>query len=255
MKHSTIVKFRYLLSTLSLVMITFMQAHTQVIQDVNRPKVEVILNNGSKLTGKYIALIPEESLSISIFDKDTITIKWQSMKSFAIKESSFNETKVHILRKGSIHDNIKVATHMSMFRNNQVNGVGISLGGLYILNSRFMTGVSVGISNYSQNDGENIFKIGNESRYYILPKAVTPFIYMKTGYGFGITSDKYNISQTEGSMYYNPGLGFSFGHDLAFELILGLNFQRTSFVYGIGESTTMIERRVKRIEVGLGFSF
>lgn len=255
MKYFTAVKTRHILSALCLVMITYTQAYTQVIQELSPPTVEVILKNGSKLIGKYVALIPEQSLSITLYDRDTITFPWQGIKSFKIREDGSNKPKVNIARKGSIHDKLKITGRLSLLGNSQMKGVGASVGGLYILNSRFLSGVSLGISNYSENDGENILKIGNESRFYILPSAITPFIYMKTGYGFASASEKYSISEANGALYFNPGIGFSFGHDLAFELFLGLNFQDTRFVYGIGENTTTIDRNTRRLEIGLGFSF
>jgi len=255
MKYATTIKIRYILGALCVITLICAKANAQVMQENSRPTVEVRLNNGSKLIGKYVALIPEQSLTITLYDKDTITFPWQGMKSFKIKDNVSNRPKAHLARKGAIHDKLKITGRISMFSNNQINGVGASVGGLYILNSRFMSGVSLGISNYSENDGENILKIGNETRFYILPSAISPFIYMKTGYGFATTSERFDISEAKGALYYNPGIGFSFGHDLAFELLLGLNFQSTRFVYGSGENNSTTERKTRRVEIGLGFSF
>lgn len=133
---------------------------------------------------------------------------------------------------------------------------------------QFKNGIAIGIGSGMEELGVVIVPLYGDLRYTPLNSALSPYAWLKTGYGFA-TSDQsttyvdYSLqdSEYEGGFLFSTGAGISMftWKRTAINLGIGYRYQRVSFSQDIywwgGNSVRETVTHYNRLEFHLGFVF
>jgi len=221
-------------------------------------KQTVVLNDGSRISGAIVA-DSSDYLEIKVVVPQIIKIR-KAQVSFI--EPVTYPVKVNQKTKGYfIQLSASILTGKNELGNTTSNSFHLSNG------YQFKNGLGVGIGSGLEEMEITIIPLYADVRYYPLKTRISPYAWLKTGYGFA-ASDKYSGRD----LYYTPADskgGFLFNAVTGIALF---TWQRTAVNIGVGyryqkitisqeqywwggPSTKEIVTHFNRIELQLGLTF
>lgn len=127
----------------------------------------------------------------------------------------------------------------------------------YQFTPRFSAGMGVGFTPY--NNPLALIPVFVDLNYKILKTGITPFAFLRGGYGFSVRMDNsVQMDQHSGGFMLNPGTGIYFRLAGRFGLLLniGFNIDRARFENELFNNRMFREDLTyKRLNFGLGLSF
>lgn len=219
-------------------------------QTSEKSDVKVILKSGTVLVGELISYDPAGDL---VFDLkgNLFTIPSSAVKKIVMKTSSIKQNLNRLATKKVYH-----RTNVGTLSN--VNGSGISLNysALYLHEYWLGIGVGTGIDNYYFSEGRNVYPLFVELKSFLVDKNASPFVSLKTGYGFIVPDKDIGQTNTKGGMIINPTFGYRFGTGgVIFDSYIGFRFQKAEYDTFTGWETSHQNIQWNRVELGFAFSF
>jgi len=218
----------------------------------------VVLNDGSRISGTIVA-DSSAYLEIKVIVPQVIKIR-KTQVSFI--EPVTYPVKVNQKTKGYfIQLSASILTGKDELAYRTSNSFHLSNG------YQFKNGLGVGIGSGLEEMEVTIIPLYADIRYYPLKTRISPYAWLKTGYGFA-TSDKdsgrdfyYVPADTKGGFLFNAGAGIALftWQRTAVNIGIGYRFQKITTSqeqYWWGQpSTKEIVTHFNRIELQLGFTF
>lgn len=192
-------------------------------------KQTVVLDDGSRITG---TIISDSSglLYIKVRKSAVISLNRNRIVS-AGKPERFN-----FFPQDQHGYNIKLSG--GILAGNSSEGKVHSFGFHFSNSYLFRNGIEAGAGAGIENIGVLLVPVYADIRYHPLRSKVSPFIWVKTGYGFPVSEYEgnfgyywYNSGKTKGGFMFNPGIGtalYSWKGN-AITLGAGYRFQRISY--------------------------
>lgn len=209
--------------------------------------VEVILNDGKKISGTLDTYVPNEYVKIRIADQ-IITIDAQQIK------------RVNMGTTGVTRDTFKLRrwynrTHFSTMFNQNGIGFGIKHSIQYAFANWMLIGAGIGIDNYYLSSVNNVFPVYIDMRSNLIQSKNSPFIGLRAGYGFVHNIVRLGQTQAIGGAYVSPIVGYRLGaNKMSVDLFCGLAFQRVSYRF---QNALRSDQKIlfRRTEIGVAVQF
>ncbi len=210
----------------------------------------VVLKSGSKLQGKLISYDPNTEVEIEILGR-LLTLPSSEVKRIVMPTSSRNINISRIQTKKIYH-----RTNVGILSNDNGNGISLNYSALYQHSRWLAVGLGAGIDNYYFQRGRNVYPIFTEIKSYLVDGNSSPYVSLKSGYGFIATNAEENQTNTKGGMIINPTFGYRLGSSGVFmDFYIGFRFQSAEYEVNNGWSKSHQDIQWNRIETGIGISF
>ena len=221
-------------------------------------KQTVVLNDGSRISGTIVT-DSSDYLEIKVIVPQKLKI---SKASVSFIEPVAYPVKVNQKTNGYfIHLSASILTGENELGNTTGKSFHLSNG------YQFKNGLGVGIGSGLEEMEVTIVPLYADIRYYPLKTRISPYAWLKTGYGF-VTSDKelerdiyYTPVESKGGFLFNAGAGISLytWQRTAVTIGVGYRYQKISisqeqYWWG-GASSKETVTHFNRIELQLGFTF
>lgn len=223
-------------------------------------KYNVVLNDGSRISGTIIA-DSAGWLDIKITTPQIIRIGKSQVSSL---ETVAYPVKKNLKTEGYY---IRLSTSILSGKNESGNQGSLSF---HLANGyQFKNGVGIGIGSGMEELGVVIVPLYADINYTPLSSGISPYAWLKTGYGFA-TSDQavtYEFyassgSKSKGGFLFNAGAGISLytWSRTAINIGIGYRYQkvtisRDQYWWGSGTSVRESVTHFNRLELQLGFIF
>ena len=218
----------------------------------------VVINDGSRISGTVVR-DSSDYLEIKVIVPQKLKI---SKARVSFMEPVTYPVKVNQKTNGYfIHLSASILAGENELGNTTSKSIHLSNG------YQFNNGLGVGIGSGLEEMEVTILPLYADIRYYPLKTRISPYAWVKTGYGF-VTSDKdlerdlYNTPlDSKGGLLFNAGAGISLytWQRAAVNIGIGYRYQKISirqeqYWWG-GASTKETVTHFNRIELQLGFTF
>lgn len=231
---------------------------TGLAQEKN--KQSIILNDGSTISGTIVSNT-HDSIRIVITKPETISISKNEIKDI---EGSWNPEQLLSKSKGYF---IYFSPSIFMGKNNKENlyTISFNLSNGYQLSNGLGIGFGVGV----EQMGAPLLPVYTEITYHPWNKQLSPFVYLKSGYGFAFGRKEeqiiyydyapYSASNYKGGFLFNAGIGLANFTWLKSAVTIGVGYryqrvtssEQYSWNGGIIETVT----NFNRVELKFGFLF
>lgn len=233
----------------SFCLLTFGQVNTKELKK-ETSKVMIRLDNGSRLYGELLTYKPGDKIIMRI---NGAKVEFPDAK--IKKIVMFDEQGSRNMGKMKTHK-FYHATSAHAIVNNDVGGLGVSYSLMYLFHHRLGVGLSVGLDNYYAALGRNVYPVLLEAKTYFMDRNSSPFVSLKTGYGFIKQRDNLGQFKVRGGFVFNPKFGYRFGSSgLIFEGALGLRTQSAYYEFFRNDSRHKQDIVWKRIEISGSIMF
>ncbi len=213
-------------------------------------KTKVFLKNGSVLIAEYKSYDPNGDMVIILNGSDFI-VPANEVKKIVMMESS---TKVNINRLAT--KKVYHRTNFASLSNGNGNGISLNYCALYQHSRWLGVGLGVGIDNYYFTQGRNVYPLFAEFRSYLVDRNSSPYVSLKSGYGFIFSDEDLGQTKTRGGVLINPTFGYRFGSSgIMFDAYLGLRFQDAEYEFFDSWRFRQQDIQWNRVEIGFGISF
>ena len=221
-------------------------------------KQTVVLNDGSRISGTIVT-DSSDYLEIKVIVPQILKIR-KAQVSFM--EPVTYPVKVNQKTEGYfIHLSASILTGENELGNTTSNSFHLSNG------YQFKNGLGVGIGSGLEEMEITIIPLYADIRYYPLKTRISPYVLLKTGYGFA-ASDKdlereyyYTPVDSKGGFLFNAVAGISLYTWQRFAVNIGVGYRyqkitisQEQYWWG-GASTKETITHFNRIELQLGFTF
>jgi len=225
--------------------------HTADAQSILKPKqTTVVLKSGTKLVGDLISYDPNTEVVISIIGNE-IAIPSSRVKKIVMPASS-KQVNINRIKTKKIYHR----TNVGILSNANGNGISLNYSALYQHSRWIGIGLGTGIDNYYFQPGRNVYPIFTEIKSFLVDGNSSPYVSLKSGYGFINTNSDENQINTKGGMFINPNFGYRIGSSGVFmDIYIGLRFQNATYDINDGWSVRHQDIRWNRVETGIGISF
>lgn len=188
----------------------------------------VKLKDGSIFEGQLLEYKDGEYIKMNLGQSE-ITIKYESIKTIKHKNLKFSNPYSFKETGFYHHTNLNLMPGY-LSAGNGVLGIGIDHTSGYLFNRWIGAGLNLGLNNYNPGSREVIYSLAAEARGYLLPRKISPYYVVRTGYGYAHKG--VNFLKASGGFFFNPGIGLRFGtSEIAnFMMELGVSFQDAFFV-------------------------
>ncbi|MDD2277904.1 MAG: hypothetical protein PHS05_02455 [Bacteroidales bacterium] len=224
-----------------------------------KPKQLITLNDGSRLSG-IIVSDSLDILEVKILDNQILSIKKGDV--LAIKAFENNDQTLSKNKGYFIH----FTTSVLVGKNDLGNAYNMSF---HLSNGyQLSNGLSLGIGSGIEHLDVHVIPLYAEINYHPINSRISPYTYLKTGYGFALLEDETQnnyyyepITDSKGGFLFNAGVGIAMytWQKAAVTIGIGYRYQKvTTFRrndWWGGSTTTEFETTFQRIELQLGFIF
>lgn len=210
----------------------------------------VVMKSGTRLQGKLLSYDPNTEVILEVLGNE-LKLPSSRVKKIVMPTSSRRVNINRIQTKKIYH-----RTNMGLLSNANGNGISLNYSALYQHNRWLAVGLGAGIDNYYFKRGRNVYPIFTEIKSYLVDGNSSPYVSLKSGYGFIPTNEDENQTNTKGGMIFNPTFGYRLGSSGVFmDFYIGLRFQSAEYESNTGWSKSHQEIQWNRIETGFGVSF
>lgn len=219
-------------------------------EDNTENDVRIEMLSGSKFVGKLVSYDPNGETTVSINGSE---IKFQSDKIKKIVMTTSTETKsLNRLKTKRIYNR----TNFALLSNANGNGISLNHSVLYQHSRWVGIGLGAGIDNYYFAAGRNVYPVFLEFRSFLVDRNSSPYVSLKSGYGFIVSNEDIGQTYTRGGFLINPTFGYRIGSSGVFmDFYIGMKFQDAIYETNSGWSLSRQDIQWKRIELGFGVSF
>jgi hypothetical protein len=210
------------------------------------------LKDGSRLNGKIIKYDGVNSVVFVLAGGDTIQFDQKMIKKISMYTSSFHEEEPFHLKS----PNYYIRAQLSLLFSKENKGASLSISSGAQINHWYSAGLGVGIDNYYLNEGFDIIPVFGEMKFSLFKKNTSPYIGLRSGYGFKSADESVGQTAAKGGWFFNPVFGYRLGASKPFiDLFAGAKFQ--SLTYSVIESSSSSEFDIKfrRYDFGIGITF
>ncbi|MDA9773661.1 hypothetical protein N9B82_01780 [Saprospiraceae bacterium] len=210
----------------------------------------VVLKSGSRIVGTLISYDPNEETVLKI-GENLITLPAESIKKVVMPASKKRVNINRIQTKKVYH-----RTNMGLLSNANGNGITLNYSALYQHSRWLGVGLGTGIDNYYFSSGRNVYPLFIELKSYLVDGNASPYVSIKSGYGFIATNENESQTNTKGGMIINPNFGYRLGSTgMIVDIYIGLRFQSAEYDTNNGWNVSHQEIQWNRVETGIGISF
>lgn len=229
-------------------------------QEENRIVDIVHLQNGVKLHGKILKYTPGKEMTFLTLAGAEVTVPDFQLKKIGSKNLGKLKIKGHyaIRDKGFYHTySIALLTNSGPGFEGGLRGYefGASFGHQFTKQSSLGAGISWDV--YHPLAGEMVVPVFFEGRHYLVDKATTPYLQLRTGYGMALINPDATIREATGGWMINPMVGWRLSgrKGMNLSLDLGVKLQKASFTYESSSRRSDVDLLYKRLQVRMGFLF
>lgn len=234
-----------------LILLSFLTYQSNAQTDGYRDKI--YLRNGSILHGKVIKYNAVDTIYFALSPTDIMRFPQSMVKK--VKMSSLAGTKEEEIFT-LIFPTIYVRTQFSALLGDNNNGLSAMVSGGYRFNHWFSAGIGGGISNYYTAQGHNIFPVFGEASIYFYKKNKSPYLTLRSGYGFAHANADVGQTHGKGSIFVNPVIGYRLGAGQPhMDIFCGVRFQSAQYQLSDGWSESTIDIDFRRYDLGIGLTF
>lgn len=148
-------------------------------------------------------------------------------------------------------------TGMDILPGDETTSIRFQLVNGYKFNPEFSAGLGIGFTYY--DDPLSLLPLFLDLEYVFRRAGITPFIFLKSGYGFSILTDTETfVDSHRGGFMVNPGMGLKFEtkHKFGWYFNAGYNLENAKFKRNIfGDRIVETEISYRRLMFGAGLSF
>ena len=225
----------------------------------------VVLNDGTRIRGTIVG-DSAELLMVKVTRPAVITLNKSSVFSYDAELTKRPATGYNPGYSMNRHGYfIRVTTSVLAGKND--NGSTGSLSFHFSNGYQFRNGLSAGIGFGLEELEVVVMPVYVDLRYYPLKSGVSPFVYVKSGYGFSLNDAGSRslypyayYTEGKGGFVFNPGAGIALystrGNSV--NMGVGYRYQKLSFaqsdIWGRPTTSELISR-FNRIELQFGFTF
>lgn len=213
-------------------------------------KTKVYLKNGSILVADFKSYDPNGDLVVVLNGADFV------MSSKEVKKIVMLESTSHVNMNRLTTKKIYHRTNIASLSNSNGNGITLNYSALYQHSRWLGVGAGIGIDNYYYSRGRNVYPLFVEFRSYLVDRNSSPYVSLKSGYGFIFSDEELGQTKTNGGVLINPTFGYRFGSSgIMFDAYLGLRFQDAEYEFVDSWSFRQQDIQWNRVEIGFGISF
>jgi len=240
------------------IFVILFSAITIAVSSQKRERSEVVLNDGSVITGTIVA-DSDDFLKIKMKRPQVITLsKAHVYSTGTVRRSAYylRETKGY---------SIRLSTSLLAGRNESGNKGSLSI---HLSNGyQFRSGLAAGFGTGVEELDVLVMPVFGELKYQPFKTRLSPFLWIKGGYGFPLTNkgggDYYyygNYTASKGGLMFSAGSGlalYSWNRN-AVNIGIGYRYQKISFEQKntwTHEVQNELVTRFERIEILFGFIF
>ncbi len=213
---------------------------------------KLYLQNGSILTGKLIQYDQSDTIIFALSETEIIHFQSNVVKKVQMAGRSTREEEHFSFKSRTWY----IRSQVSFLHTKSNQGLSLSLSGGYQINYWLAAGVGAGIDNYYTTEGQNIYPVFGEIRASLFKKNKTPYLALRTGYGFVKEDESVGQSYAKGSWMINPVFGYRLGGGRSYlDIFAGARFQSVRYIFSDSWSTTERNIDFRRYDIGLGITF
>lgn len=236
-------------SILILLLFGFFMGQAQNETD-NNTEVTIEMKSGSVLVGRLISYDPNTETVVEI-SGNQLTFDSQKIKKIVMKTST-EAKSINRLKTKKIYNR----TNFALLSNANGNGISLNHSVLYQHSRWVGVGIGGGIDNYYFSAGRNVYPLFLEFRSFLVDRNSSPYVSLKSGYGFTFSNEDLGQTLTRGGFLINPTFGYRIGSSGVFmDFYLGLRFQDAIYETNSGWSQSKQDIQWNRVELGFGVSF
>ncbi len=224
-------------------------------------KYTVVLNDGSRITGAIVG-DSADYLDLKIMAPQVIRVGRSQVS--AVEEVKYPVKRN--LKTSGYYIRLSTGYLSGQNENGNQSSISFNLSNGY----QFRNGLAAGIGSGMEELGTVLVPVYADLRYTLLNSATSPFLWMKTGYGFAITDEPvYYMDEAstdrrrEGGFLFNAGAGVSLftWRRTALNVGLGYRYQKVTLQHDQyinwwgGGSVRETVTQYYRLEFHLGFVF
>lgn len=237
---------KHIVALLLLISPVILKSQDQAFND------KLYLHNGSALTGKLIQYNMADTVIFAISESQILRFPGKSVKKVKMASRSSQEQELFRLKTPTWY----IRSQVSMLYSKANQGLSMNLSAGYQFNHWLAGGIGGGIDNYYTLEGQNIFPLFSEIRASLLKKNATPYLAMRTGYGFISRNEDNGQSYAKGSWMFNPIVGYRLGAGRPhIDIFVGARFQSARYIFTENLSITERDIDFRRYDIGFGITF
>lgn len=208
----------------------------------------VYFENGEVLRGRILER-SEEALRIETVGRNVFVVQMDEVREIAREEIPEQQ---HFMESGYVNQ-----TGLAVLPGRGTTTLRFEIVHGYRIGPHVTAGLGLGYSNY--RDPVSLVSAFANLRYNLLKGGVTPYAYLRAGYGFSIWADESESAEEHrGGPVLNPGLGVQYNtrgrH--AWYLSMGYSHERAAYEWEDWDER-LVEERVlfRRVQIGFGLIF
>lgn len=218
----------------------------------NEYKDRIDLYNGTTLVGKVIKYSIKDTIIIALSETEQVTLHAKNVKKVIMAKPSFHVEEHYKFKSPTWY----LRSQFSVLYAKEQGGYSLSVSGGYQINHWLAVGVGSGIDNYYAAEGYNIFPVFGEARVGFYKKNKTPYIGLRSGYGFATPDADIGQTFARGGWLINPVFGIRLGAGVPYvDLYAGARFQSAYYETSANQIRSEIDIHFKRYDIGVGITF
>jgi len=222
-------------------------------------KLSVMLLDGSRISGTIVS-DSSDYLDIKVLTPQVIRVRKSQVASL--------ETLTYPVKNNQKTNGYFIHFSASILTGKDETGTTSSNSFHFSNGYQFRNGISIGAGTGLERIDVTVVPLYADLRYYPLTSRISPYAWIKSGYGFATTDKGYSYEfysqsygESEGGFLFNAGVGIGLytWQRTAINLGIGYRYQKITisqdqFWWG-GSSTREWVTHFNRIELQLGFIF
>ncbi|MBK8056154.1 MAG: hypothetical protein IPK35_23495 [Saprospiraceae bacterium] len=212
----------------------------------------IYLANGSILKGKLIKYDHSDTVKFALSETEIITTYAKNVKKVKMAKPSFHVEELYRFHSPTWY----LRSQFSFLYSRNQGGYSLSVSGGYQFNHWLAAGVGSGIDNYYATQGFNMFPAYAEARIGMYKKNKTPYLGMRTGYGFVSTDEELGQTHARGGWFFNPVFGYRLGAGNPYlDIYAGVRFQSAYYESLGNQFSSEMTIDFRRYDIGFGITF
>ena len=237
-----------LLVTLSLFVFWGQAQNVDITEKKHETKI--VLLNGTTLIGELVSYDPNTTIVISISGNE-IVLPSDKIKKIVMMTSS-EQVNINRLKTKRLYNR----TNIGLLSNSNGNGITLNHSVLYQHSRWIGVGLGAGIDNYYFQSGRNVYPVFVEFKSFLVDRNSSPYVSLKSGYGFIFSNEDLGQEYTKGGLIFNPTFGYRIGSSGVFmDFYMGFRFQKAQYEINDGWSYRSQDIQWNRVEIGTAVSF